>query len=240
MLTAENIVAKVVVSVVSKVASALAAMATDKRKKAARALLKLYYAVQSLDEASEQLLLEIPNPESHGAAHALIVALVSNQDRIEIATNAFVDLASELQRGLSIIDPALAQVCAVIYRGKGDFLSFMSQSIDLNLRGDKALVTLYCPNPKILATDFEEAYSLSQNAIARGETYYWPTGAFDYFNDFEEVVLSSDDDTAAINIIAMIRQHHELLRQAKEQLRSLIKESFSVDELLFHEDMTPK
>ena len=240
MLTAENIVAKIVVSVVTKVGGALTAMATDKRRKAARALLKLYYAVQSLDEATEKLLREIPNPESTGAAHALIVALVHNQDRIEIATNAFVDLASELQRGLSIIDPALAQVCAVIYRGKGDFLSFMSHSIDLNLRGDKALVTLYCPNPKILATDFEEAYSQSQKAVARGETYYWPNGAFDYFNDFEEVVLSSADDTAASKIIAMISQHHELLKQAREQLRSLIKQSFSIDELLFHEDMTPK
>lgn len=240
MLTAENIIAKVIVAVVSKVAGALVAMTTDKRKKAARALLKLYYAVQSLDEVTEQLLREIPNPESRGAAHALIVALVREQDRIEIATNAFVDLASELQRGLSILDPALAQVCGVIYRGKGDFLTFMSQSIDLNLRGDKALVTLYCPNPKILATDFEEAYSQSQKAVARGETYYWPNGAFDYFNDFEEVVVSAADDAAASKIISMIRQHHELLKQAKEQLRSLLKQSFSVEELLFHEDLSPE
>lgn len=239
MLTAENIIAKVILVVVSKISESLVAMATSKRKRAVRALLKLYYAVQSLDEVTEQLLHEISDFESRGAAGELIKALVREQNRIEITTNAFVDLASELQRGLSVLDPALSQVCAVIYQGKGDFLSFMSHSIDLNLRGNKAHVTLYYPNLKILSTDFEEAYSQSQNAIARGETYYWPNGVFDYFHDFEEIVISATDDAAAAKLILMIRQHHQQLKQAKVQLRDLLKRSFSVEELLFHDDLSP-
>lgn len=239
MLTAENIIAKAILIVVSKISEPLVAMATSKRKKAVRVLLKLYYAAQSLDEVTEQLLLEISDLEPRGAASALIKALVREQHQIEIATNAFVDLASELQRGLSVLNPALAQVCAVIYRGKGDFLSFISQSIDINLRGNKAYVTLYYPNLKMLSTDFEGAYSQSQNAIARGETYYWPKGVFDYFQDFEEIVISPTEDAAAARLILMIRQHHQLLKQAKVQLRDLLKKSFSVEELLFHNDLSP-
>lgn len=240
MLTAEALIANIVTTIVGKAASALGKLSFDKRRKACRALLKLYYAIQSLDEVTERLLLDASTINPRGTAHSLIVGLVGEQDSIEIATNAFIDLSNELQRGLAIVDPALGDLCVVIYRGKGDFLDFMSHAIDLNLRSTEAVVTILRPNARILATNFDDAYKQSQRAVSRGETYYWPSRSFDYFNDFEAVVIRLGDNTAATDLLEMIKSHHALLREAKNKLRELLKSSFSVEEILFHENLTPR
>lgn len=132
-----------------------------------------------------------------------------------------------------IIDPALAKSLAILYSGKADFLSFLSCSIETReINGNPHLI-IYKPNSKILKADFERAYTESQAAILKGENYYWPSGVFDYFNDFEEFDISTASEEAAANLIQMVKEHHRLLKQASEELRNLLVKNFSVDELLF-------
>jgi phytoene/squalene synthetase len=63
---------------------------------------------------------------------------------------------------------------------------------------------------------------------------YWPTSALDDFaDDFEEVSIGFEDDQAAAQLENMIIRQNTRLKEAKEKLRSLIKDSFSIEEILF-------
>lgn len=56
MITGESIIAKIVISIVAKTASSLASIVIDKRKKACRTLVKLYHALVSLEETTNEFL----------------------------------------------------------------------------------------------------------------------------------------------------------------------------------------
>jgi len=120
MLTAESIIAKVVTFVVQKTIGKLVSLPFDKRKKACRSLTKLYYCVQSLDDATESFLETFDGFRKSGNAQALVHALNSRSRDIELATNMFIDLGQELEAGLELIDPTLALCCQALYIGKGD------------------------------------------------------------------------------------------------------------------------
>jgi hypothetical protein len=52
---------------------------------------------------------------------------------------------------------------------------------------------------------------------------YWPTSALDDFaDDFEEVCIGFEDDQAAAQLKNMIIRQNTRVKEAKEQLRSLI------------------
>ena len=219
MITAESVIAKAVVSVVGKLAGSLTGMAVSKRRKACRYLVKLYYAMQALEETTARTLDAI-NRGGGGTASKLIRALASEQIAVEHASNAFIDLAQDLQRGLSMLDPALNQMCQVIYRSKGDFLSCMSFALEPQFIDGKPKVELWLPNERLLSTDFEQAYGSSTAAVAAGTRFYWPDGVFDYFNDCEEIEVTLGSDEAAERVVAYVRQHHGTIAVAKNDSAS--------------------
>ena len=238
MLTAEPLIAKAITAIVGKLASLLGGMVASKRQQSCRYLLKLYYAVQSLDEVTARFIRATESAGPPGAATALIRALGQEQDAIEFSSNAFVDLSRDLQRGLALLDPALHQLCRDLYRGKADFLSWMSFGLRPDFSGKKPQAVLCIPNERLLSTDFQSAYAKSCEIVSNGQEYYWPSGAFDYINDCEELEISSGSDEAAMRAIAFIRDHHASLVDARERLRLLLKESFTVEEILFHSDQS--
>lgn len=240
MITAESVIAKAVVAVVGKLAGSLTGMAVSRRRKACRYLVKLYYAMQALEETTARTLHAVDKETVGGTASKLIRALATEQVAIEHASNAFIDLAQDLQRGLSMLDPALNQMCQVIYRSKGDFLSCMSFGLAPQFIDGKPKVELWLPNERLLSTDFEQAYGESTAAVAAGTRFYWPDGVFDYFTDCEEVEVTPGSDEAAERVMAYVREHHGTISAAKERLRELLKASFTVEELLFHADETPR
>lgn len=240
MITAENIVAKVVNFIVEKTIGKLASLPFDKRKKACRALTKLYYCVQALDDVTESLLETYESFRTHGCSDALVHALNNHSRDVELATNMFIDLSQELDPGLEIIDPALAHCCHALYMGKFDFLSFMSNSIRWDRSGAQPRIVLKRPLGRMAMADMEQMYKQSKEAIEVGEKHYWPTSAFDEFSsDYQDVSIGFEDETVAAELHDMIVQQNRLLKEAKEALRSLIKESFSIEEVLFQTDSHP-
>src|SRR3546814_15285270 len=97
------------------------------------------------------------------------------------ATNMFVDLGYELEAGLRIIDPALAATCHTLYRGKFDFLSFLSDSISWDRQGEKPKIIIKAPTGKMDDVDLEASYRESQMALGAGAKVYWPDSALDDF-----------------------------------------------------------
>jgi hypothetical protein len=99
--------------------------------------------------------------------------------------------------------------------------------------------TFWMPTERLLHTDFESAYRQSVETIKLGEEYYWPPGSFEYIQDTEELVVTPESDESAHKLLIALGQHHQSLKEAREKLRILLKKSFTVEELLFHEDETP-
>jgi hypothetical protein len=241
MITAEPLIAKIVIAVVAKLAAAMSGLVPTKRKRACRYLVKLYYAVQALDEVTSRVIRQTDGISSEGSSGRLIRSLVQEQQAIEFASNAFIDLSRDLDRGLALLNPALHQLCRVIYRGKADFLSCMSYGLNADLRSTNARVlrpTL--PTERLIATDFTQAYEDSRRIVEAGSEYYWPSGAFDYFTDSEQLEIFLGSDAEAGKVISFIRRHHASLSAAKESLRQFLANSFTIEELLFHQDETPE
>jgi hypothetical protein len=83
-------------------------------------------------------------------------------------------------------------------------------------------------------------YTLTKKALQAGEKYYWSCSALDEFNnDFEDISIGYEDEEAATQLREMIVRQNITLKKAKEKLRNLIKESFSIEEVLFQSDSHP-
>lgn len=240
MLTAEGIVGKFVSFIVNKTIGKLIELPFDKRRKACRALTKLYYCAQALDDITESFLQTLKAFEEAGDAWAVVNSLNGHAYELELASNMFIELGQELYGGLKIIDPTLAQCCKTLYVSKFDFLSFISQSIQWDRSGEKARMIVKRPLGKMESVDLDVLYEDTKFALQNGESYYWPSSALDDFSDdFQEVFLSFEDDDAAVQLREMVIKQNRTLKTAKERLRNLIKDNFSIEEVLFQTDSHP-
>lgn len=242
MLTAESLLAKVVTFIAQKSLSAVGSLAFDKRKRACRALTKLYYCVQTLDDVTGQVKKTFGDFRGSGTAksESLVHALNNHMYDVSLATNMFIDLGQELHAGLEIIDPALAECCHLLYVSKGDFLHFMSNCVRWERGGERPAIVLKRPSRRIEAVDLEVLYAETRAALARGEKHYWPESAFDDFHaEFTEVSVTFQDESVADDVYEMLCRHSELLGQARNQLRELLRTKFSIEEVLFQSDSHP-
>ena len=242
MLTAESLVAKVVTLIAQKSLNAIGSLAFDKRKRACRALTKLYYCVQALDDVTEKVKKTFGDFSASGTpkAESLVHALNNHMYEVSLATNMFIDLGQELHAGLDIIDPALAECCHLLYVSKGDFLHFMSNCVRWERGGLRPAIVLKRPSRRIEEVDLETLHAETRAALERGEKHYWPESAFDEFDaEFTEVSISFEDEGVAQDIYQMLCRHSDLLKQAKNQLRELLRTKFSIEEVLFQSDSHP-
>jgi hypothetical protein len=240
MITAGTIVGKIAELIVTKSVTRIGSLALGKRRKACRSLTKLYYCVSALDEAADEIIHTFEGFRSGGVAYALVNALNNHMHEVAYATDMFVDLGYELEAGLEIIDPALAITCHTLYRGKYDFLMFMSTSIAWDRTQEKARIVISAPTGAMDAVDLDAVYTQSQLALGRGEKLYWPESALDDFKGgFETVLVEWQDDVTAENVHQMLVRQKAALGEARENLRALLAEKFKIEEILFQSDTHP-
>lgn len=240
MITAGTIVGKIAELIAAKSLTRIGSLALDKRRKACRSLTKLYYCVSALDEAADDILSTFEGFRSQGVADALMNALNNHMHEVAYATNMFVDLGYELEGGLKIIDPALATTCHALYRGKYDFLMFMSTSINWDRTQEKARIVISAPTGSMDVVDLDAMYDQSQLALGKGEKFYWPESALDDFDEgFKKVFVEWKDDVTAGNVHEMLLRQKAALGEAREKLRALLAEKFSIEEILFQSDSHP-
>ncbi|MBT2143261.1 MULTISPECIES: hypothetical protein [unclassified Rhodanobacter] len=242
MITAGTLAAKIASFIAGKAATHIGSLALDKRRKACRALTKLYFCVSALDEAGADILVTFEGfrSDSNAFSFPLMNALNNHMHEVAHATNMFVDLGYELEAGLRIIDPALAATCHTLYRGKFDFLLFLSNCISWDRQGEKSKIIVKFPTGKLDEVDLEVPYRESQMALGSGEKVYWPESALDDFRaGFEDVSIEWDDENTARRVHEMLVSQKTALEDARERLRRLLSEKFSVHEILFQSDSHP-
>ena len=90
------------------------------------------------------------------------------------------------------------------------------------------------------ATDLEDLYGRTESSFEAGVRNYWPSSALnDFASDFEDIEIGFEDEKAATELRDMIVQQNARLKTAKERLRQLIKDRFSIEEVLFQSDTHP-
>ena len=242
MITAGTLAANIANFIAGKAATHIGSLALDKRRKACRALTKLYFCVSALDEAGAEILKTFDDFRSGSDAYSfpLMNALNNHMHEVAHATNMFVDLGYELEAGLRIIDPALAATCHTLYRGKFDFLSFLSNCISWDRQGTRAKIIIKFPTGKLEDVDLEGPYRESQMALGSGDKVYWPESALDDFRaGFEDISIEWDDENTARKVHEMLVYQKTALGDARERLRILLSDRFSVEEILFQSDSHP-
>lgn len=238
MLTAEGPIGRLVLFIVEKSLGKLAALSLDKRKKACRVLTRLYYCLQCLDEATDQVLEDFELAGPAESAGIVIASLDEHSYDIEAATNMFLQLGEELHGGLELIDPDLAQCCELLYVSKWEFLNAMSglTVVDRSVVG-KPKLTIKLPDDRLESVDLEQTYR--EFARHKDDQFYWPSSAFSLDRDLSTVTIEWDTEETAHALRNKIVQQNKLLKEAKERLRALLKDSFSVEEILFQSDSHP-
>lgn len=240
MLTAETVIGRVVTFVAEKAVTGIANLALDKRKKACRALTKLYYCVQALDDVTESVFQTVNGFRSTktGEAWAVMNALNNHMHEVALASNMFIDLGHELHGGLEIIDPALAKCCDALYITKFDFLTEMSETIEWNRSGNESRIVIKMPRRVVEPEALERGYVETIEAYRRGEKAYWPDTWTDSIGP-TEIILTWENNEAAAEFLQRLTEHRRCLADAKQMLRELLRKSFTVDELLFQTDSHP-
>jgi hypothetical protein len=98
-----------------------------------------------------------------------------------------------------------------------------------------------CYKGKMESTNLEKVYDeATKLLLTEGNKYYFPSSALDDFKeDFQDVSISFEDDETANQLKMMILQQNLKLKEAKEKLRILLKDNFSIEELLFQNNSRP-
>jgi len=240
MVTAEMIIGSVVGFIVEKALTKIGLLTGDKRRTACRTLTKLYYAVQALDDVTENIFHTVEGfrSTSTGEAYALLNALNNHMHEVAQASNMFIDLGYELHAGLEIIDPVLAVCCEALYVSKFDFLNEMSNTVAWDRSTTPSRIVVKMPTRTTNEIVMDRAYANALEAFKQGEKHYWPD-TWNQSDDPNQIVLTWEDHDAATAFVLRLAGHRAVLVAAKTKLRELLKSSFTVDELLFQTNTHP-
>ncbi|WP_429111528.1 hypothetical protein [Aeromonas rivipollensis] len=116
----------------------------------------------------------------------------------------------------------------------------MSNSIEWDRSNEVATIKVKTPSDEMLNVDLDNKYNETKLALAKGDTHYWPSSALDDFHEqVRTITISFDDMDSAQRLKLHIDKHRTLLRTAKNSLRELLKDNFSIEEVLFQNDSHP-
>lgn len=211
---------------VVKLSTLLGELALSKRRRACRYLVKLYYAIVALDDTTERILHSVASGASAGHRHIHVSGLAGRAGFIRVCLKRLCGPKPGLATRSWTSRSSVTSTLSPDLSREGQFPECYRLLASTRISANHRQFAFWMPTESLLHTDFEGAYRQSVETIKRGEEYYWPSDAFDYFQDTEEPLITPDSDDSARKLLAALGQHHQKLKQAREQLRTLLKESF--------------
>ena len=116
----------------------------------------------------------------------------------------------------------------------------MSNSVEWVHRDSNSYLKVKAPLESMLDVDLEQQYQEISIRLKDNETFDWPSTALDDFSSNTEVLkISFENDDAAKKLKKHLDSHRALLKSSKESLRNLLKDNFSIEEVLFQNDSHP-
>lgn len=242
MLIWQGVIGKMIGFMATKLAGKRIDLALDEKKKAARAFVKLYFAMEQLEEITSRLIEHLEEIQKGKEIHIRGGALFYISRMIDANTWVFLDSVEDLGRVIDLYDPVLSAELVQLSTYKASFLMHASETfkVEEGPTDHDVIVTYSRPADKFLTIDFEETYEwlkARDHLYDVRDVFEWPQNFVVRYcieeGDLETAVVRLDDTHAVMTFYEILKQHSAVLSAGKERLRSLIIGQFKPEDILY-------
>lgn len=242
MLIWQGVIGKMIGFMASKLAGKRLDLALDEKKKAAKAFVKLYFAMQQLEEITARLIEDLEEIQNGKEFYIRGGTLLSISQMIDANTWVFLDGVEDLGEVIDLYDPVLSAELVQLSTYKASFLMHASETfkVEEDPTSHHVLITYSKPADKFLTIDFDETYEwlkAREHLYDVRDVFEWPQNFVVRYcieeGDLETSVVRLDDAHAVMKFYGMLKQHSAALSTGKERLRSLIISQFKPEDILY-------
>jgi hypothetical protein len=244
MLMGTGLLSKFVELVASKLIGKRLDLAMDEKRRACHTLVELYSILLGFSSIASKMVVELEESEFDSVTPISLIYV--NHKSIQAQTVRFFDLGDDLSLTLGVVDPALAAVFDQIHHFKASVFYALSESISIPEDGPRNQSIAYRhPSDRLLEIDMNAYY---QTLEAFRNDYWqapsiWPDDILmspEYSVAFTSVRFATDDKQQLIAFTDDLKLQLESLNRAAEHLRVLIKDNFTLDEVLTGSKRVPR
>lgn len=244
MLLWVGFIGKLVELMLTKIIGKRIDLRLDQRKQAAKAFLDLHDALVALGDAADEFV-RVVGPVVAGTQPRLYRGAVDAiASRADTASGSLLRSLDNLHSIIEIYDPTLGDLLrgvASVKRGLALTRAGSRMKFELLPNPESVFSIVYsAPTEQLMATSLEEGYRAAHEVrtrIDRGGTLMrdWPEDLLLSFvsADLVEGRLRDDDVAHIRRLHEMVSKYSPFLAKAREQLDALIRQSFSIEDLLY-------
>jgi hypothetical protein len=242
MLIWQGVIGKMVGFMSTKLAGKWVDLKLDEKKRAARTFVKLYFAMEQLEEITTNIVKVLGEAEKGTQIDIHGGSLLYLSKEVDANTVMFLDSVADLGKVIELYDPVLAAELVQLSTYKASFLIHASETfrVESDPVDDDISITYAKPAVKFLVIDFDKIYEW----LRRRDHLYDVTDVFEWPENFvvrycieegdlETRVVRINDIPGIIKFRGMLEEHSTALSEGRERLRSLIGNHFKPEDILY-------
>jgi hypothetical protein len=234
MLMGAGLLSKFVELVASKLIGKHLDLALDEKRRACYTLVELYSILQGFSSIAKGFASQLEDGESW-----IAINLICRNDRtIKALTTRFFDLHEDLLHTLEVMDPTLASVFERVHSFKGSIFFAIEESIIIPEEEPRNSSLRYRhPTDRVLEVDMDAYYHILESFKDNESNapWIWPEDLHslpNYEAAFTSIQFKTGDRNKINGFVQDLKRQADLLDGAIEKMRILIKENFTLDEVL--------
>lgn len=242
MIWWQAVIGKMVGFMSEKLASKWIDLTLDQKKRACKAFVKLYFAMENLEEITGELLKQLEEIQKGTEVRVSGGSLFYISDLVKTNTEVFLDSVRDLGAVLELFDPVLSAELVQLSTYKASFLMTASEGFNVDMDESNGAVSIRYEKPvdKFLTIDFSETYEWLKKRDRLydvRDVFEWPQQFIvRYFieeGDVESRTIRIDNKSDVMTFCDALKQHSAVLADGTERLRSLIIDKFSPEDILY-------
>ena len=228
---------KLVEHIAKKVVDKTIDPTSDSRKGACKAFIALHDAIIAIEFLTADFIAVLEDAKL--GKKSIKQWMQNHAEELDLVSSNFLDSMSNLSGAIAFYDPNLSNLLSVVISNKKGFLrvaSFPSLGKRIILGIDeRGLLNYTEPDDEVMRVDLNYYYEKINKMNNAGIQLEWPEGVVAALLRDHVVHRSLDiaDRERVDSMVRVMRQHLEVLKQARTSLRSFIREEFSIEDLLF-------
>lgn len=241
MIPWQGFIAKLIDLMTDKLLGKQFDLALDEKKRACKVFVKLYFAMEHLEELTLELLMYM-EPVVEGKETTLTSYFLPELSaRLDANSQSFFEAVEHLGDVLELFDPDLAAALGSLSYSKFSFLMIASESFQIEREPNYHIekVKFNRPDERLVTINLEEHYEWmrkNRNSIEPGVDYEWPHNVLINFFTKDEIVdgeIRLKDTQTVTDFYRILMPHANALSRARERLRKLIIDKFSIEDVLY-------
>jgi hypothetical protein len=231
-----GLLSKFVELVVGKLIEKRLDLALDEKRRACYSFVELLSILKGFHSIAEGLIEELDRCDLE--SWVTINFLSIHGRSVQSLTTRFFALSDDLFLTSDVLDPVLAELFEQVHTFKGSVFYALADSITIPETEPRNYSIVYRhPSDRVLAIDMESFYRSLQSfrKEEQDRPWIWPAELTEVANweaAFPSVEFKTDDRGGLNGFVNDLKTQAQLLDRAIEKLRPLIKDNFTLDEVL--------